>query len=57
MKWTNKEKELFQTWAELFGKDSEGYKKKVDAYFKTKKEVDNFLKGKNGDIKEGLFDN
>ena len=48
---TNKEKEMLHTWSELFGKDTEQYKSKVDAYFQAKKEVQEFLKGKEGESK------
>jgi len=53
---TNKEKEMLHTWSELFGKDTEVYKSKVDAYFQAKKEVNEFLKEKEGESNDnGLF--
>ena len=52
---TSKEKEMLSTWAELFGKDSEKYKKKVDEYFKAKKEINEFLGEKGESEDKGLF--
>ena len=46
---TIKEKEIFLSWAQLFGKDSEVYQSKVDAYFEEKKSIEKMLKEKEGD--------
>jgi len=47
---TNKEKELFTRWKEIFGNGPE-YDKKVDQYFEEKKKIEEFLKGKEGESK------
>ena len=41
-KLTEKEKEIFLNWSKIFDKDQ--YQKKVDEYFKQKKEIENTLK-------------
>jgi len=56
MKLTIKEKEIFHSWALLFGKDSEAYKRKVNAYFEEKKSIEAMLKEKGGKGNDnGLF--
>lgn len=49
MKLTIKEKEMFHSWTLLFGKDTELYKSKVDAYFEEKKSIEKMLKEKEGE--------
>jgi uncharacterized iron-regulated protein len=39
---TEKEKEMFLAWSKLF--DKEKYQKRVDHYFREKKEIENSLK-------------
>ena len=41
---TEKEKEMFLIWSKLFTKEE--YQKKVDHYFKEKKEIEKFIKEK-----------
>ena len=52
---TTKEKEMFLSWTKLFGKDTDLYKNKVEAYFKEKREIERFLKEKEGKEDQGLF--
>ena len=53
MEITNKEKEMFLAWSKVFEKKE--YQKKVDHYFKDKKEIEEFLKGEEEEGKEELF--